>query len=238
MDLRCVEKFCFLTNIYCIMKLNFYSNYSPSHKILFDEYFFKSFPHHEFNLHIQLDEQKCPSGNYHSQGYAESCLLKVKMLINACKNNMNSYFVFSDIDVQFFGNIKDILIEELGDYDIACQSDNHVYCAGFFICKCNKKTLALFEAMANDLECNLNNLDMDCQHMLNKYIPILGINAKYLSNKFITVGNIMSGVWDENRGEIIFPKDILMHHANFTIGVPNKIKLLEMVRKQINGGSR
>jgi len=221
------------------MKLNFYTNYSPSHKILFDEFFIKSFPHEEFNLNIQLDEQKCPSGNYHSEGYAESCLLKVNMLVNACKNNMNSYFVFSDIDVQFFGKIKDVLLQELDDYDIACQSDNHEYCAGFFICKCNEKTLHLFESMSKDLQSNLSNLNMDCQFMLNKYIPILEIKAKKLSHKFITIGNLQSGVWDENKSVAQFPKDILMHHANFTIGVQNKIKLLQIVKDQIkNGGSR
>ena len=190
------------------MKLNFYTNYSPSHKILFDQYFFTSFPHHEFNLYVQLDPQKCPTGNYHEVGYAESCLLKVKMLIQACKDNMGNFFVFSDIDVQFFGNIKDELIKQLDNYDIACQDDNDFYCAGFFICKCNNKILALFEAMAEDLQFNLNKLNMDCQIMLNKYIPILDIKATKLSRKFITVGNIIYDIWDENKGEIIFPKDI------------------------------
>jgi len=210
------------------MKLKIYTDYSPSHKILFDEFFNKTLPHHEFDLKVEVNPQECPSGAWYQQGWEETCIRKSRIVLEACRENMDGIFVFSDVDVQFFGNIKDLLLEELGDYDIACQNDTgDTYCAGFFICRCNERTLSLFENM-------LNKFEKDDQYCLNKYIHALGIKAKFLSNKFLTVGNVIHSTWDESYGHVNFPKDILVHHGNFTIGVNNKIKLMDMVRKQIN----
>lgn len=210
------------------MKIPIYTDYSPSHKILFDEFFLKTLPKDEFELHVETNPQECPSGSWYEKGWEETCIRKSKIVLEACKKNMNGIFVFSDVDVQFFGNIKETLLQELGDFDIACQNDTgSTFCAGFFICKCNEKTLSLFENM-------LYNFEKDDQFCLNKYIKLLDVKAKFLSYKFLTIGNLIHQVWDPSIGYVPFPKDILMHHGNFTIGVNNKIELMKMVKNQFS----
>jgi hypothetical protein len=34
------------------------------------------------------------------------------------------------------------------------------------------------------------------------------------------------------------PKDIIIHHANWTVGIDNKIKLLDIVKKKVSGHSK
>jgi hypothetical protein len=120
--------------------MKIYTIYSPTHKTLYENYFKKTLPE-EFDLFYTEIPQECPSGEFYKNGWSETCFKKVEYFIQICEENMGSKFVFSDVDVQFFGNIKDVLLEELEDYDIACQSDNGTYCAGFFICNANEKTL-------------------------------------------------------------------------------------------------
>lgn len=209
------------------MKLKLYTNYSPSHKVLYDNYFIKTLPENEFEVVLEECPQDCLSGNCWEAGWEESCIRKLKIVLNACKSNMGGAFVFSDVDVQFFGPVLNVLLEELGDLEIACQNDTGpTYCAGFFIAKANDNTLKLFEDM-------LYKFEKDDQHCLNKYIHINKIKAKMLSSRFLTIGNLIYRVWNESIGDVYIPRNTLVHHANFTVGVENKIKLLNMVRKQL-----
>jgi hypothetical protein len=57
--------------------------------------------------------------------------------------------------------------------------------------------------------------------------------VKYLSlsHKFYTTAQTTHMLWDNNYN-INIPTDILVHHANWTHGVSNKIKLLNFVREK------
>ena len=83
------------------MKL--YTNFSPSHRCLYENYFLKSLPKGEFELIIEENPQKCESGNWYQPGWEESCIMKSEFVLKACKESMGEIFVFSDVDVQFFG---------------------------------------------------------------------------------------------------------------------------------------
>ena len=64
-----------------------------------------------------------------------------------------------------------------------------------------------------------NNLELDLKFGL---LP---------SNKYWTVGFSTGGiVWTGQ--DIVFPDEIIVHHANFTIGVNNKIELMNKVREK------
>jgi hypothetical protein len=80
---------------------------------------------------------------------------------------------------------------------------------------------------------NLNGTLHD-QTMMNKMINDgYDLNHGILdSNLYWTVGFSTNGeVWN---GQDINVPNIIMHHANFTIGVNNKIKLMSLVRSKIN----
>ena len=49
--------------------MRLYTTFTPSHKILYDNYFIKTLPD-EFDLHIVEDqEQSCPTGSFYQEGW-------------------------------------------------------------------------------------------------------------------------------------------------------------------------
>lgn len=200
-----------------------YTLFTPSHRVFYEHYFLKSVPD-EFEIHAKKVPQECPSGEYYSKGWHKTTRRKVDFFYQACKENFGGEFVFSDVDVQFFGKVKDTLIEELGDFDIACQDDtSNISCSGFFICKCNERTLKMFENMKEFF-------DVCDQPTLNKQMHIC--KHKLLSHKFYTVGQSIKRRWNGEDFEL--PKDILVHHANWVVGIGAKLQLLNIVEKKFD----
>ena len=125
--------------------------------------------------------QECATGKFYEEGWSQTCYRKVELFVEACRQNQGGVFVYSDVDIQFFGPIRDVLIEELGDFDMAVQNDTaHYYCSGFFICRANERTLAMFEAMAE-------NYQSEDQTTLNRHIHMC--RSKFLSRRFFTVAH-------------------------------------------------
>jgi hypothetical protein len=53
-----------------------------------------------------------------------------------------------------------------------------------------------------------------------------------LSHRFFTIGHLVGAQWKEQPFDI--PADVKMHHANWTVGLFNKEKLLTVVREKYN----
>lgn len=209
--------------------MNIYTTYTPSHKILYDNFFLKTLPSC-FTLNVLEDkEQLCQSGRYFSEGWTITTKKKVDFFVKICEENMGNYFFYSDVDVQFFDNhIDSLLLEEIEDNDIACQDDIWRYCSGVFICKANDRTLNMFRYMKD----NYDYADDD-QKALNN--ALFMSKHKMLSRKFFTSG-FRRPFWNGQYFDV--PRDIVMHHANWTIGIRNKISLLNFVRKEYNKRNR
>lgn len=203
--------------------MNLYTFYTPSHKSLYEDYFLKTLPKDEFNLIVRENPQECPTGNYYSLGWRETVFKKIDLLIEACKKNWGGFFAYSDVDVQFFGLTADILLTELGTHDIACQYDmDSQYCAGFFVCRANQNILdLLFEMRGNYGESD--------QPTLNAHI--YRCDAGFLSHRFYTAAHSLGGkIWEGQ--DIDVPPDVLIHHANWVIGVAAKRRLMDVVRQK------
>ncbi|MFH1358883.1 MAG: putative nucleotide-diphospho-sugar transferase [archaeon] len=222
--------------------LKLYTYYTPSHEILKNKFFLSSIIDN-FDIIIKKFSQECGSAEYLSEGWRKTINNKIDMLIKAIKENWGGFFVFSDVDVQFFGKTKEILLEEVVDKDIVFQRDSPIgfgpdkkgiLCTGFFMLRANENTLKLWEEVR---KIRFSNPDfIGCQEALNyviskKYIP--GLRWGYLPNSFFSPG-IFNGIhgWTWKPGiELNIPDNIVMHHANWTKGVENKIKQLEYVKK-------
>jgi hypothetical protein len=170
--------------------------------------------------------QTTNSGSFMSSGWLDSMDIKLDVILTAL--NETEEFIFADCDIQFFRPFVHQVQSELTNYDIVCQEDRGSLCAGFFGCKSNNKTVELFTSIKNKFremvndQVALNNLKDTVRHKtLNK-------------DQFYTIGNFFENsngtfVWD-NKTNITPPDNILLHHANYVIGVENKIKLLEMIK--------
>lgn len=205
--------------------MKIYTFYTDTHKILYNS-FLESIKNTNSDLLVVSEyfEQEC-NGNFMADGWNKTMHRKVDQIIKSCKEN--EIFIHSDCDVYFKRSIKSIIIEELGDFDIAFQDDSSSgYCMGFFICKPSKTIIDLFEDVRNNIESYGND-----QLALNSLIYKYNIRHKKLSNRFFSYGQLNRGVWSNDDFE--FPNETLLIHANWTIGVDNKLKLIEKL-KNIN----
>jgi len=156
---------------------------------------------------------------------------KINSIIDNIDINDDKYLVYSDCDIQFFSD----LVFEIGNNDILFQEDGHPenLCAGFFICKQNNYVLEFFKEVKKILIENLNGKIHDqtvINHLFNSGYDKIKKNT-LPPNKYWTIGGKIRGIWNgENNFNIT--EDIIMHHANFTIGIENKIKLLNLVKKK------
>jgi hypothetical protein len=200
-----------------------YTYFTPSHKIFFDEFFSPSVE--DLEIVQIMGDQDCKTGFYYTEGWKQTTMKKVDVFIKACEDNQGSVFVFSDVDIQFFGPIKQTLLEELGDYDIALQNDYlGGMCSGFFVCRGNERTLNMFKKMKEN-----ESQYLEDQHALNLNLHL--VKFKPLSEKFWTFG-MFKTQWKNQNFNI--PDNLLMHHANWTEGIENKTNLLKFVRQKFN----
>lgn len=212
--------------------MNLYTHYSDSHKIMYNDYFLSSlrkiYSKSELNLRTLYHEQTTAEGRFMSPGWHEAMDYKILVILKAIEECKGSWFIFSDCDVQFFAPFLNDIEVEIKDKDIVCQEDRGTLCAGFFACQASDKMKEVWETV----RARFRSLTND-QNALNCFK--LRFNSSTLDKyKFFTVGNFFNNssgtfVWD-NVSNIVPPKNILVHHANYVEGTENKIKLLEMVK--------
>lgn len=205
--------------------------YSDSHYEMYNDYFLSSYNKHlsEHKLIAKKIEQVSPTGEYESTGFDYAMLEKINLIIENIDVNDGTPFVYSDCDIQFFGNID----VDMGDNDILFQNDFNSYCAGFFIAKQSKKVLDFFIDVKERFIKSMNGKIHD-QVVINLMFSegYNKIKKDFLpNNKFWTVAFLTNGHhW--NGQDVNVPKEIVMHHANFTIGIKNKLNLLKLVKEK------
>ena len=203
--------------------MKIYTMVSKSHQYLSDEYFAKSVKEFEPDAEIIFEEQKqiCKSGEYYSDGWKESMRQKVEIYEKAISLN-EEYFIWSDVDIEFYKPFIETCIEELGEYDIAFQEGvGGEYCAGFFISKINDRTKKFFQLLKEKYD--LYSCD---QEAINRNIK--HVKAKFLSHIFLNI-SFQHRHWNGQPFKI--ENELIMFHANYTVGLQNKIKLLNMAKK-------
>jgi len=225
-------------------KIKMYALYTPSHEILVHRFFKPSLidPNIELVL-VKVPEQTCQSAQFMNEGWTKTTIQKIELVLRAIDENWGSFFILSDVDIQFFGNFSDMLRQLMRGHDLLIQRDNPkgTLCSGFFICQANEKTRTLFSDVLAHMK---NNPDISDQRSLNQHISRnqknnrYGIVWDYLPEQYFFGGGTFTGVyWDEGV-EMHIPKQPVMHHANWVKGVPGKIRQLRHVKKIVKSNQK
>jgi hypothetical protein len=214
--------------------IKLYTFYSESHKV-FIPWFENSIKDVEPSICpiFKEVEQRCKSGEFASSGWNDSMRQKFEYLIDIINNETNGYFIFSDIDVQFFRPITEQAPEILKNYDIVFQNDYGSVCTGFFYCRVNERTKNLFTEGLKRISSFRD--DQDCVDFILKSNIIQGLKYQLLPEEYFTYGKYFpqhGRIWDGSDINFEIPDNIITHHANYTIGIKNKINLLQLVREK------
>ena len=216
------------------MKL--YALYTPSHEILKNDFFLPSIQD-DFEIIFEFAPQTCSSVTFMKEGWTDTTIKKVDLIIRAIKENWGKVFIFSDVDIQFFAPIEDVINVLMKDKDIVMQRNNPegVLCTGFFACRANKQTLHLWEDVKKAMEKDKSSSDQitfnRCIKKKSKKNPY-GVRWEYLPNEFFGGGTLTGKLWLPG-DRLPIPKNIVMHHANWTRGIKNKIAQLVYVRTKV-----
>jgi hypothetical protein len=201
---------------------------------MYTKYFLDSYNKYlteSFELIPHKIDQICISGEYGSDGFSNAMLEKINHIINNIDVLDKTPMIFADSDIQFFSNFSKEITDELGDFDIKFQSDVTCICAGFLICKQTEIVLKFFITVRDILKTVMNK-KVDDQQVINNIIHKYPIKWGLLSNKFFTVA-MANGAKQWNGQEFEISGNIYTHHANWTVGLDNKYKLLDMVKDKM-----
>jgi hypothetical protein len=214
--------------------IKLYTFYSKSHEV-FIPWFKNSIKDVEPDISIVFKEveQKCRSGEFASLGWNDFMSEKIKYIIEIINTTKDDYFIFSDIDVQFFQPVTNQTPAILKNCDIALQNDYGSVCTGLFYCRVNEKTKSLFtEALKRII---YFRDDQDCiDYILNQNV-IKELTYEFLPDEYFTYGKYASqygGTWNVDDIDFEIPENMITHHANYTVGIENKINLLQLVREK------
>ncbi len=218
-------------------KIKLYAIYTPSHEILKDQFFLPSIQD-DFDIVLESYDQICPNAAFMSEGWTDTTIRKVDLIIRAIHENWNDkIFIFSDVDIQFFLPIQDIIMMLMEGKDIIMQKNNPegVLCTGFFACRGNEKTLQLWTDVKHIMETNkLQSDQISFNQCIKRHSKINPYNVvwNYLPDTFFGGGTLTGCTWYPG-AFLPIPHNIMMHHANWTKGIQNKIAQLNYVKEVV-----
>lgn len=220
--------------------MKIYCYYTTSYEVLAKDWL-KASVQDDCELILKKGPDHGASVNYKERGWHDITRSKVGFIIEAIKENWNQVFIFSDPDVQFLGRVEAQVLGLVKNRDLVVQRDhpNGTICSGFFVLRSNDKTLNLWQDISKDIG-GVRGDDQDClnrflnPHRALRFISKNGWNRyqikwEYLPKEFLSGGTLSGKHWVPGLPMEI-PEDIVIHHANWTVGLQNKIAQLEYVR--------
>lgn len=176
--------------------------------------------------------------NYASVGFRKICNDKPKVILDLMLAlPLGEVFLYADGDVVLFGLTPEMLLEDMGDAEIV----NHVSlpnygraCTGFM----GIRNTYYIRAFMRDWADKSRWDDEDYFNYVLKEDVEFQTHHRFLPSKYWNIGQAGLGykTWEEKiaLAPSLIPKDIVMFHANFTMGLQQKLQLLELVRKEVN----
>ncbi len=207
------------------------SVYSRSHERLKEEWLLATLKDdYELSLHESATQGR---GRYMEEDWIESVLFKSRKIIQTIEENWGGVFVYADADIQFFAPTRQEVLKALEGKDIVCQLDNPSgnLCTGFFAARANAATLELWQAVQAAIP--VERRDQIAFNRIARQIK--GLRHGCLPVRFFSAGTFTGRMWEKG-DRVYVPRSPIMHHANWAVGVEDKVALLEKVREIVEGG--
>ena len=137
----------------------------------------------------------------------------------------DEYVLYADCDLVFFKFTEVDLKFRIGDKDALFQSDAGMLCAGFIFMRPSKRLAEFFKHCIYDYRNGKEN-DQDVINRNRRMMNFGLLPAEYYNIAFANHGKV------HNFGDpVIIPENIRIFHANWTVGIDNKVELLKLAIK-------
>jgi len=214
-----------------------YVVYSKSHTTLFRNWFKPTLQDENYKIIEIRMEQFCPSGSFMRKGWLKAMQWKVREIADISRKSEGEVFIVSDVDIQFFDKTWDVINQMMRENDFLAQRDSYKgqVCAGFVVCRGGEQTAALWDAVARHMVKTGVHDQRALNHVLMRTELGKSLRWSFLPNTFMGAGtNRKEGMhlWLPGQDIAITP-GILMHHANCTTGIENKVRQLQYVRAAV-----
>ncbi len=131
----------------------------------------------KFELIVSSDSRQKDALAYGSSEFNRVMETKTDLLVDAIRQCWRDFFIYSDVDVQFFQAFHSKIPRLIGDNDLVVQRDSpqgHL-CAGFMILKADWPVLNLFQEIKLQLT---RRSDLDDQAVLNLELIRSGVKQE------------------------------------------------------------
>lgn len=207
---------------------------SGSHQELADDHFRSSLPVESGGNVLQKKLDLAGSGEYLSETWQTGVTAKLRWALEYIDSHpTETTFILSDVDIQFFPNFSFVALRELLDQsgvDVLFQKesrspDSFEVNTGFYVAR---STAWVRDLLVRAIElCDRSEVKND-QTALNELLANESLGVKW--------GFLPFDYYARSQG---FPpsRTILLHHANFSGSIPEKIAALRRVRRYVTGGT-
>ncbi len=209
------------------MKPAILTSYSESHAPLFREHFMPSFfstgmdrSFDIFDLHVESPQGKY--GTHEFNSYTHGLMVE---FLEFMRSRPGSVIIHAGCDIRFYQDISKEILAGVEEHELLAIDDNFgLACCDFFAFKVTERICGMYEwAISND------HLFPNNEFAFNHAMRGIGIKNKILPIEYYTVGLTNGGkVWTPGH-PVNPPKGMKLHHGNFTIGVENKMILMDAV---------
>ena len=219
-----------------------YTTYSDSHEELYRRWFLGTMKD-DFDVVARRHDQLCETGRYNTDGWSEAVSRKIPLIQEAIDAHVeNGFFIFADVDIQWLGPVQGRirrLLAEQPHVDMFFQRDAKrltegmgEICTGFFVCKGNLRTRAFWTLVGECMQRDRIGDQITAQRIIEAD-TIQGLRVGTLPDAFWGPASGVELPLRWSPGMFLDPPaDLLVHHANWTIGVPNKVAQLEYVARK------
>ena len=194
-----------------------------------------TYPYEEgTDLIIRYMPQEC-SGNYGEwdKDWMRTMKRKIQYIIDYLYEIKDGeLMVHADIDIAFYRSFRNDLKQLMSQSgnDIMFQNDGPTLCMGFFVVKKSKTTVELFNKVCEKMGGYAHD-----QEAMNALVGVSSVKYDRLPPRYYSFGALNGHRrWDPSCKHIIVPKDIIMHHANWTVGIDNKLELIRRVKHVVD----
>ena len=206
-----------------------YTCFSSTHQVIYEKHFLPSFNKYlEQNCELHARKLNYYVGSFGEKAFNEAGRVILQETINILRENIGKKIILSGCDFRFYRDFIPEIEQALHTFDLVGINDIYgPICGDFSAFIVTEKILKLYEwVLENDVR-YINE-----QWTFNAGIKIIEIKAKILPNSFWTYGIQKGSPWEDG-DEVYPPQNIALHHANFTIGAENKMKLLDAVQNKV-----